>query len=191
MKQTLQQEKVALIHKKGENANQIQVYMSQIIGLKTKRKQCPATPIGDAEKTEIENQMRQIHHKKQALENENSKIIRRMGEIGKIEDQTLVSILKEIFSKDQMDELYLETRRRIDGMPSVKIVLFKEKKDEYKKIATSLAEQLLRARREMTMVFNQGCSVFDKAQFMKVVSPLNTSIQPEVEINKLRRTYNF
>lgn len=188
MKQTLQEEKVALIHKKGENANQIQIYISQITGIKNRRKD---KDVGIIERDELGKKMQEVHHKKQALDHQNADIIRRLGDIGKIEDQTLIGILKEILTQDQMNELYLETRRRIEGVPSVKITLFTEKENPYKKISTQLAESLLKARREMTLVFNEGCSVFDKGTFMKLVSPLNTSIPPEIEINKLRRIFNF
>lgn len=100
-------------------------------------------------------------------------------------------ILNEIFTKEQLTEIFDEVRRRDSGEHPCKIRFNFDRGieaimelDEYKKLYIGELEKMQEIRLTLTRIIESGCEQFGATEFMKTISPLNKMVIPVNEINK-------
>lgn len=106
------------------------------------------------------------------------------------EDQLFIDLLKESFGLDDYLKIMQEFGRRQRGATHIRVTLkYKDTKaPEYKKKLNELYENLATIRKTLTKINMDGCEMFDMAEFMKLISPLNRMIPPLAEISKEQRS---
>lgn len=108
------------------------------------------------------------------------------------DDMIFKELLKETFGYDDYLKIMQEYNRRRGGEPSHRISM--QYKDStataLKKKLNEAYEQLKLIRKTLTEINLDGCERFGIAEFMKIISPINTKVPPIEEINKMQRQIN-
>lgn len=111
------------------------------------------------------------------------------------EESILKGILSELFTPSQLIAVWKERDRRMSGCPPLRVsIAKKDDSDIISKLRSELSESyavLTKARTAITEVNRDGCSRFGNGEFLKVMSPVNTSIPSQQEIEKKKRLLNI
>jgi hypothetical protein len=137
------------------------------------------------EYSELEKELYEIKVKRKELSALREALTTPFGQV------KFMDIIKETLIRDQFLEIVREIERRKAGEPPLrlgfKIYTSEDGKQlkKYKDLAKELADTMIKARQELSVVINEGCNKYDKGHFMKLMSPVNRQLPTVNELNKI------
>jgi uncharacterized protein (DUF3084 family) len=134
------------------------------------------------------------------IEQQQSVLIKKRKELGKLIDETEQKIIKrmfrEMFSVHQLEEIGKEARRRAEGEHPIplgfdfkELERYKEGYYKYRNLSKEQISKMIEFRIKLTMLIEQGCKQFGDAEFLKFISPLNKMILPLQELEKIKKKF--
>jgi len=117
-------------------------------------------------------------------------------EINNFSDKETIfrNLVKEILTNDQWNKLIAEAvNRENGGVPTkLNITAYDTSQTENalslcKKNGRSLIDIIVNIRKAITLINDDGMAKYGKADFLKLISPLNTIVPPVRELEKMQR----